>query len=120
MRFQSIEDACKLAKPGYPCAQMDLKPAYRSVAINPGKYKMTILKWNFSGQNKSMYLFDTWLLFGSRRGPSIFHYLSQAVKRCMQRTRDKDLVVYTDDFLIITPMYAKAEQRSSPCFHLPP
>jgi len=110
VKFQTIEDACKLAKPGYYCAKVDLQSAYRSVAIHPSEYKMTGLKWKFSGQDSATYLFDTRLPFGSRRGPAIFHRISQAVKRCMQRKGFKDIVVYIDDFLIVAPTYERCNE----------
>lgn len=67
--FQSIEDACKFAKPGFWRVKVDLSSAYCSVAIHPDDYKVTGLKWKFSGQS---YLFDT-VLFDARRGHAIFH-----------------------------------------------
>lgn len=107
VKFQSLEDACRLAKPNYYCAKVDLKSAYRSVAIHPEDYKMTGLKWKFQGSDSAVYMFDTRLPFGSRRGPSIFHRLSQAVKRCMRRKGFSDVVVYIDDFLIVAPTYER-------------
>ena len=105
VKFQTLEDACKMAKPNYFCAKVDLKSAYRSVAIHPNEYKMTGLKWKFKNQNNAVYMIDTRLPFGSRRGPSIFHRISQAVKRCMERRGFKDIVVYIDDFLVMAPTY---------------
>ena len=32
VRYQTLQDACRLAKPGYYCAKLDLHSAYRSVA----------------------------------------------------------------------------------------
>lgn len=110
VKFQSLEDACKLAKPDYFCAKIDLKSAYRSVAIHRDDYKMTGLQWKFQGQEKSTFIFDSKVPFGSRRGPSIFHRLSQAVKRCMQRRGYNDVVVYIDDFLIIAPTFDRCNE----------
>lgn len=105
VQFQTLEEACRLAKPGYWCAKVDLKSAYRSVAIHPDNYSVTGLKWKFHNDTHSTYMFDTRLPFGSCLGPSIFHRLSQAVRRCMARKGYKDVVVYIDDFLIVAPTY---------------
>ena len=35
VRYQTLQDACRLAKPGYYCAKLDLQSAYRSVTIHP-------------------------------------------------------------------------------------
>ena len=110
VRFQTLENACNLAKPGFFCAKVDLKSAYRSVAIHPDDYPITGLKWQFQGQNKPTLLFDTRLPFGSALGPSIFHRLSQAVRRCMARKGFRDLVVYIDDFLIVAPSFHECNE----------
>ena len=43
---------------------------------------------------------DTRLMMGATKAPSIFHRVSQAIKRCMER-RGFKLSVYLDDFLLI-------------------
>ena len=68
VKFQTLEDECKLAKPGFWCTKVDLKSAYRSVAIHPDDYRVTELEWKFQGQSHPSYM---------------FHRLSQAIKRCM-------------------------------------
>lgn len=109
-RFQTIDDACKLAKPNYWCAKLDLKAAYRSVPIHSDDYKVTGFKWRFAGDSQPTYLFDSRLPFGSTLAPSHFHRLSQAVARCMRRRGWKDVVVYIDDFLVIAPTYDLCNQ----------
>lgn len=100
-RFQTIADACKIAKKGYWCAKLDLKAAYRSVGIHCDDYKATGLKWQFQGDNHETFLFDTRLPFGATLSPSHFHRLSQAIGRCLRRRGFKGIVVYIDDFLIV-------------------
>ena len=34
VRYQTLQDACRLAEPGYYCAKLDLQSAYRSVPIH--------------------------------------------------------------------------------------
>ena len=47
VKFQTLADACKLAKTGYWCAKIDLKAAYQSVCIHPDNYCVTGLKCTF-------------------------------------------------------------------------
>ena len=85
VRYQTLQDACRLAKPGYYCAKLDLQSAYRSVPIHPDDYKVTGLAWRFEGEDTDKYLFDAWLPFGSACGPSDFSRLSNAIRRMMYR-----------------------------------
>lgn len=109
-RFQTIQDACDLAKPGYWCAKVDLKSAYRSVPIHCNDYRVTGLKWHFSGENKPPFLFDARLPFGATKAPSHFHCLSQAVRGCLQRRGFKGVVVYIDDFLVVARTYQECNE----------
>ena len=68
VRYQTLQDACRLAEPGYYCAQLDLQSAYRSVPIHPDDYKATELAWRFEGEDTDTYLFDARLPFGSACG----------------------------------------------------
>ena len=102
VKFQILTDACKLAKPDYWCAiKVDLHSAYRSVGIHPDNYCVTGLKWQCRGSKEPTYLFDTRLPFGSNKGPSHFHRLSQAVRRCMARRGMAGVVAYIDDCLLV-------------------
>jgi hypothetical protein len=101
VKFQSLDDACRLANQGYFGAKLDLQAAYRSVPIHPSDYRVTGLKWCFQGDYRPTYLFDARLPFGSSHGPAHFHRLSQAIRRCMQRRGYKDIVAYIDDFLVV-------------------
>ena len=60
---------------------------------------MTGFAWNFNG--KERYLCDSKLPFGAKLSVGIFHRLTQAVKRMMDRRGHDLLIVYLDDFLII-------------------
>ena len=40
-KYQSLEDALKLLKPGYYMAKVDLHHAYRSMAIHPKNFHAT-------------------------------------------------------------------------------
>jgi hypothetical protein len=58
VKFQTIKDACLLAKTGYWCAKVDLQSAYRSVCISPQDYCVTGLSWTFKGETDPTFLFD--------------------------------------------------------------
>ena len=107
---KSIEDAYKLASPNRHMCKIDLKSAYRSVAINPLDYNLTGLKFQFAGEDKAKTLYDTRLPFGSAKGPMIFHRLSQAVRRMMARRGFNSIVVYLDDFLIVEDSYERCRE----------
>ena len=106
-KYETIDDAIKLLKPGYYMAKVGLWHTHRSVNMHPSNYAATGLKWNFNNSNKFTYLFDTELSYGGRRAPGIFHRLTQAVKRFMAKRGYRSLVVYLDDFLIIGATYAE-------------
>ena len=48
------------------------------------------------------YFYDSALCFGSKLAPGIFHRWTQAIRRMMQR-RGFEVIVYLDDFLLISP-----------------
>ena len=107
VQYESIENAYKLAMPNTYLCKIDLKAAYRSVAIHPSDYPLTGLQFRFSADKSATNMFDTRLPFGSSKGPMIFHRLSQAVKRMMQRRGYHNMVVYLDDFLCVESSYEK-------------
>ena len=100
-KYQSLDDAIRLLKPGYYMAKVDLSHAYRSVSIPPNNYAGTGLKWKFKGASKVTYSVDTKLGYGGCHVPCIFHCLTQAVKSFMVKRGNKAIAVYLDDFLII-------------------
>ena len=52
-------------------------------------------------------MYDTRLPFGSKLAPGIFHRLTQSVRRMLQRRGIYGVVVYLDDFLIISDSYVE-------------
>ena len=105
VKYESLDAACALAKPGWYMAKVDLRAAYRSVPIHPEDYCTTGINWHFTGDSGPRYLFDTRLPFGSRLGPCIFSRITQAVKRIMYRKGFTNIVVYLDDFLLLAESY---------------
>ncbi len=104
--YETVDQAVSLLKPGYYMAKVDIKSSYRHVPIHPKSQRATGLSWVFEDGTKQ-YFYDAKLPFGARASPTIFHRISQSVKRMMAR-RGFDLVVaFQDDFLIIGKTYAE-------------
>jgi len=109
-KFQTIDDALDLIKPGYYMAKIDLKSAYRSVHVHPSCYRYLGCKWQFEGHEHPTYFYDTKLPFGAKSSPGIFHRLTQSVRRMMKRRGFDMIIVYLDDFLIIGKTYSECLQ----------
>ena len=97
-KFSRVDDAAALVTEGCFMAKVDIQSAYRHVRISKHSQRVTGLKWQFG--DKTVYLKDTKLCFGSRLAPGIFHRLTQAVKRMLKRKGLSATVVYLDDFFI--------------------
>lgn len=110
LHFQSVLDAVKHLQPNSYMSKVDLKAAYRSVRIHPSSWKMTGFHWTFKGNTKRTYLCDTRLPFGARKSPAIFHRITQAVRRSLLRRGYCPLVVYIDDFLIISSSFEECQE----------
>lgn len=104
-KYQSISDATEFITPNCFFAKVDLANAYRSVKVHPSNFKATGLKWRFEGMNHDTYMVDERLPFGAARSPGIFHRITQAVRVIMANRGYKTIVVYLDDFLIISETY---------------
>ena len=99
-KFSTVDDAAARMTEGCFFAKVDLKSAYRSVGLSQRSQQVTGLKWQFNG--RTVYMRDTKLCFGARLSPGVFHRLTQAVKRMMARRGYDLVIVYLDDFLIIS------------------
>ena len=98
--YESLDMAVSMIKPGSYLAKVDIKSAYRHIPIHPESQKATGLKWKFqSGQ--TCYMYDTRLPFGARASPTIFHRISQSIKRMMANRGFTSIVAYQDDFLLV-------------------
>ncbi len=100
VKYERVQDALDQIEPGVYLSKIDIKSAYRALGIHPSQYHMSGCKWHFEGDKHPTYMVDTRLMMGATKAPSIFHRVSQAVKRCMER-RGFKLTVYLDDFLLI-------------------
>ena len=110
IRYQSVQDALDCIGPGWYQAKIDLRWAYRVVGINPAHYTLTGFKWRFEGCRTYTYMVDTRLSFGARKSPIIFHRLTQAVRRMMQRRGYKAIVVFLDDFYCAAPTQQECQE----------
>lgn len=108
-KYQSLDDAQQFIKQGSFLAKVDLKSAYRSVPVHPSNYQALGLKWHFSDNKESTYMYDTRLPFGAKLAPGIFNRITQAVRRLLQK-RGIKAVVYLDDFLIVADTFEECRQ----------
>lgn len=77
-------------------AKVDLKSAFRQIAVRREDYGLLGMKWNGS------YYYRKCLPFGSRSSPAIFSEYSEAIAWMARRTcGTKAILVYLDDFLLI-------------------
>jgi hypothetical protein len=109
--YSSMQDAAALVTPGCYLAKVDLSNAYRSVKIHPSNFEISGLAWTFSGDNKPTIMYDTRLMFGARKSPSIFNELSQAVCRIMKSKGVSRIIAYLDDFLIISDTFEECQRN---------
>ena len=101
-KYQSVQYALRIIKPGDYLAKVDLSNAFRSVGLHPSNFKATGIKWKFCGEDKFTYLVDQRLCLGGKRAPGIFDSLSHAVRAIMYSRGVHSLVYYLDDWLIIS------------------
>ena len=99
-KYQSIQDAINAITPGCYLAKVDLKGAYRSLRLNKSQYPFMGLHWKFSGDSNPTFIQEKCMCFGAKAAPSIFHRISQAIRRIMAR-RGSKIIAYQDDFLAI-------------------
>lgn len=96
--YDTVDALTKLLEKDMYQAKVDIKSAYRNIPISKHSQQVTGLKWQIGG--KSVYLVDSKLPFGAKLSCMIFHRMSQAVKRMMQR-RGFQLCVYIDDYICV-------------------
>ena len=102
-RYESVDMAANNMSSGCFMAKVDIKSAYRGVAIHPSSVTATGMSWILNGRVTTFV--DTRLPFGARPSPTIFHRISQFVKRIMQRNGFQKITAYQDDFLVIADNY---------------
>ena len=109
-QYQTIQHAIDVIHPGSYMAKLDLSSAFRYVKIHPTNHEATGLKWTFSGDSEPTYLIDSRLPFGASRSPQIFNDVTQAVCRIMRHNGYNNVIVYLDDFLVISDSFDECNQ----------
>ena len=99
-KYESVDTAVSMITAGSFLAKVDIKSAYRHIPLHPHSQQATGLQWTFKN-GETRYMYDVKLPFGAKASPTIFHRISQAVKRMMYRWGFKMVVAYQDDFLVI-------------------
>ena len=102
-KYESVDSAVATLTPHCYMAKVDIKAAFRSISSHPSSYRATGIQWSIEGQE--IVLVDTMLPFGARPSPSIFHRISQFVKRVMLRRGFSNITAYQDDFLVVGESY---------------
>jgi len=103
VKYQGVKDVIKFIIPQSYC-KIYLKMVYLCFGIRPSQYHMLGVKWKFDGDKEATCLVDTRLMMGASKSPSVFHRLSQAVKRFM-RKGGYQLVAYLHDYIIVADDY---------------
>jgi hypothetical protein len=104
-KYQSIQDAVDMIKPGYFMGKLDIQSAYRAVKSHLSNWRATGLKWRFAGDNFDTYMVDERLMFGGSKCPEVFNRITQGVKAIMAANGYKNIVIYLDDMLVIGATY---------------
>lgn len=105
--YMSIDDVTDILCKGDYMSVVDIKSAYRAVAIRPDHRKHLGFKWELDGK---VYNFcDNRLCFGLRTGPCHFDKISAFVAWVMKTKFNFDIVHYLDDFLCKGSTYEECE-----------
>ncbi len=98
LRYPSFDDAVKMARslgPGALLAKVDVKSAFRCVAVHPADRHLLGMKW------QGKYYVDLCLPFGMKSSPGLWErYASLAHWIALTQFGVRWLVHYVDDFLI--------------------
>ena len=97
----------QLAKPFYYCAKIDLQLLIALFLYIAMTTKQRVCNGTKLRMKINLRFFST---FGSNKGPSHFHRLSQAIRRCMLRKGFRGAVAYIDDFFIAAATYEECRK----------
>ena len=100
--YDDLAVAKDIIKPHNVMAKIDLQGAYKVVPIHPQDRHLTGIKWTFKNASKPTYFLERFLPFGARRSPFVFQRLSKAVLRIASNYGYHNIIVYLDDYLIIS------------------
>lgn len=103
--YKSVEDVIQMLNPHDFLSIVDIKSAYRTVAINPSHSTYQGLRWDLG--DGPFYMVDHRLCFGLRCGPFYFSLISNFVQKILVETYDMRIVQYLDDFCVIGGSYGE-------------
>lgn len=102
-KYKSVEDVANCLEKDDFLSVIDIKSAYRSVAIDPDHSKYQGIRWDFG--SGPFYMVDHRLCFGLKCGPFYFNLISEFVQRVLVERYDMRVVQYLDDFCVIGGSY---------------
>jgi hypothetical protein len=91
----TVDKACKI----------DLRDAYRQVALDPSQYKLTGLQWHFADDSDPTFLYDSRLPFGASKSVGCFHRITQSIVRMIHGRVKYSTLCYIQGFLLISDSY---------------
>lgn len=102
-KMMGLQDAYTLMTPHCYMAKVDIKSAFRTVSVRPDQQDVLSFDWpDATDPHRSRFLRDTRLPFGWAGSPEAFCRLTAAVRSMMVADGHKSILVYVDDFLIIS------------------
>ena len=102
-KYNSVDNVVEFLEVGDFMSTIDLKDAYRALAIHPSDRTKQGLIWNFKkADGTPVYLVDNRLCMGLSSNPYIFSKMSDFIVRCATREQISRVVNYLDDFCIIS------------------
>ena len=99
--YRSVDDVVEIMEQGDYMSTIDIKDAYRAVAIHPRDRERQGLHWIFGGR-ECTYMKDNRLCMGLSSSPYVFSKLSDFITRCASREGVTRVVNYLDDFCIVS------------------
>ena len=108
-RYKSVDNVAELMERGDYLSTVDIKDAYRAIAIHPRDRDRQGLHWDFDPLDPSActYMKDNRLCMGLSSSPYVFSKISDFVVRCAVREGTGRVVNYLDDFCVISSDFAE-------------
>ena len=99
--YLGVDDVVEMLEVGDWLAAIDIKDAYRAVAIHPEDRDRQGISWLFKGEAGETFFVDNRLCMGLSSSPYVFSKLSDFVVRCALREGVDRAVNYLDDFCLL-------------------
>lgn len=105
--YKSVNDVVKDLRTSDYMSVIDIKSAYRAVAIQPSHRDFLGFSWELDG--KEHYFHDRRLCFGLRTGPYQFNLISSFIAEVLFHIHGIKVVQYLDDFLCTGPTFTACQ-----------